>query len=93
MSWVGQPKIIEQTKPVRLVCYKAQKFGNTPQGLCPFEFIEIKPACKNCVWFRVIDMSQKERTLLKEREIIGEERAALEGKVPMRALDCEENLR
>ena len=80
MASVTETKIIEQTKSLRLVCYKAYKYGNTPQGECPFDFATLKPACKNCIWFRVIDMSRKDKSLLIEHELTVEQRRQIEMK-------------
>lgn len=93
MGVVDEAKLIQQTKTLRLVCYKAHKYGNTPDGACPFGFTEIRPTCKNCVWFRILDLSRQNRALMSEREIVGTDRLAIEHLAPPIALTDEEVLK
>lgn len=69
MEFTDQMKIIEQRKILRLVCYKSAKESKPIKDVCPFEFIELKETCKNCIWFHVSDESKRIKKWLKEKEI------------------------
>ncbi len=65
-----QDVVIEQSKIIKLTCYKAAKFKGTPQAACPFGFKEIQPDCNSCQWLETkVCVSGGGRRLVVDRLI------------------------
>ena len=81
---------LEQKKVIRAACYREQKFQDLPQDdlmmkayklkmrQCEFGFMEIKPQCKNCVWFQLQEVTdQRGKPLVTDRKLERVELSAL----------------